>query len=304
MMTYDAIVIGGSFAGLSAAIQLVRARRRVLVVDSGKPRNRFSPASHGFLGQDGRAPADILADARRQVLAYPTAAFSAGEVVDGRSAGAAAGFVLTLDSGEQIATRRIVLASGITDTLPDIPGLEERWGRTVLHCPYCHGFEVADRLLGVLSVGTRSVHLGAMLPDWGPSTYFTQGEHEPDPAEATMLESRGVTVERSSIVELLGAGSTLEAVRLDDGRTVPLAALFVAPQTRPTGDLAERLGCVLTGEPGLRVIEVDGMQQTSVPGVFAAGDVARAMSNATLSSAAGVMAGVAAYRSLVFDRAG
>lgn len=299
MMTYDAIVIGGSFAGLSAAIQLVRARRRVLVVDSGTPRNRFSPASHGFLGQDGRAPADILADARRQVLAYPTAAFRAGEVVDGRSDGA--GFVLTLDSGEQIASRRIVIASGITDTLPDITGLAERWGRTVLHCPYCHGFEVADRPLGVLSAGARSVHLGAMLPDWGPTTYFTQGEHEPDPAEAAMLDSRGVTVERSSIVELLGAGSTLEAVRLADGSTVPLAALFVAPLTRPTGDLAERLGCVLTGEPGLRVIEVDGMQQTSVPGVFAAGDVARAMSNATLSSAAGVMAGVATHRSLVFD---
>src|SRR5688572_20992032 len=155
-ITYDVAVIGGSFAGLSAAMQLARARRRVLLVDAGSPRNRFAHASHGFLGQDGRAPAEIMATAREQVLAYPTAELRLDEATHAASRDGA--FELTLATGTVERARRLVIATGVIDDLQDLPGLKERWGRTVLHCPYCHGYEVADRRLGVLAIGEMSVH--------------------------------------------------------------------------------------------------------------------------------------------------
>ncbi|HZF66768.1 MAG TPA: NAD(P)/FAD-dependent oxidoreductase, partial [Gemmatirosa sp.] len=149
---YEVVVIGGSWAGLSAAMQLARARRRVLVVDAGKPRNRFASTSHGFLGQDGRTPAAILDTARAQVLAYPTATLRHDEVTRAVRHGDGA-FDVVLASGGRVHARRLVLATGVVDVLPDVPGLRERWGVSVLHCPYCHGYEVADRRLGVLAVG-------------------------------------------------------------------------------------------------------------------------------------------------------
>ena len=150
--TYEAVVVGGSFAGLSAAMQLGRARRRVLVVDAGLPRNRVAHASHGFLGQDGRTPAEILETARAQVLAYATVEFRADEAMQASAIAATpnALFDVALASGRTARAKRLVLATGIIDDLPDIPGLRERWGRSVLHCPYCHGYEVRDRPLGVM----------------------------------------------------------------------------------------------------------------------------------------------------------
>ncbi len=171
-MHYDAIVIGGGFAGLSAALQLARARRRVLVIDAGEPRNRFSEASHGFLGHDGRPPAAVLRDARKQLMVYSSAA-----VVDDRAVHAARhsdGFAVTLASGDVYSGARLVLATGIVDELPDIAGVRERWGRTVLHCPYCHGYEVADQRLGVLATSELSVHQALLIPDWSADvTLFT-----------------------------------------------------------------------------------------------------------------------------------
>ncbi|HEU0053113.1 MAG TPA: NAD(P)/FAD-dependent oxidoreductase, partial [Longimicrobium sp.] len=170
----DAVVAGGSFAGLAAALQLARARRKVVVVDAGLPRNRFAHASHGFLGQDGRAPADILADARAQLRAYPTAELRTGTATAARAEDGA--FVVELASGEVLRSRKLVLATGIVDELPDVPGVRERWGRTVLHCPYCHGFEVGDGRLGVLATGEMSLHQALLLPDWsGDVTLFVNG---------------------------------------------------------------------------------------------------------------------------------
>src|SRR5688572_15196043 len=165
MQLHDVIVVGGSFAGLSAAMQLGRARRRVLVVDAGRPRNRFAHSSHGFLGQDGRSPAEILETFRQQVLAYPTVELRQDEASDARDAGDG-GFVVELGSGGSVRARRLVLATGVVDELPAVPGLAERWGVTVLHCPYCHGYEVADTRLGVLATGEGSMHHALLLPDW------------------------------------------------------------------------------------------------------------------------------------------
>lgn len=296
-MPYDAIVVGGSYAGLSAAMQLARARRRVLVVDAGLPRNRFAESGHGFLGQDGRSPAAIIADAVRQLRAYPTVELRPGEAVEARAA--AGGFAVALADGGAVEGARLVLATGLRDELPPIPGIEERWGRTVLHCPYCHGYEVADRPLGVIANHPMSAHQAMLIPDWGPTTYFTQGAHEPDAEQAAALSARGVRIERSPVVELLGRAPALAAVRLADGRTVEVAAVFTAPKVHMASPLAAELGCEV--EPGHTgpYLRVDDWKQTTVPGVYGAGDAASPMHNATLASASGVLAGVGAHQSLL-----
>lgn len=297
-MLYDVIVVGGSFAGLSAAMQLGRARRRVLVIDAGLPRNRFADASHGFFGQDGKPPHAIIAEAARQVLAYPTVEVVQAEASDVTAQDDA--FVVPHGAGRSARGRRVILATGVSDRLPDIPGLRERWGASVLHCPYCHGYETRDRPLGVLATREASLHVAAMLPDWGATTLFTQGLHHPDAELAALLARRGVTIEETPVVEVFGQEPALAGVRLADGREIGVNALFVAPDTRPSAPFAERLGCAIDEGPLGPVVRVDDWKATTVPGVFAAGDAARANHNATLASADGVLAGVAAHRSLVF----
>jgi thioredoxin reductase len=296
-MLFDAIVVGGSFAGLSAALQLARARQRVLVIDAGLPRNRFADAAHGFLGHDGKAPAAIMREATCQLTAYPTVDLVRGEAVTATAEGD--GFKVMTSDGRSLRARRLVLATGVTDILPDVPGLKERWGATVLHCPYCHGYEVRDRPLGVLANHPLAAHQAAMIPDWGPTTLFTQGRFEPDAEQLAVLAARGVTVEREPVVALLGAAPDLDAVRLADGRVVTVNALFVAPSTRMASPLAQQLGCAFDDGVFGPVIRIDDWKATTVPGVFAAGDAARAMHNATLASADGVLAGVGAHQSLM-----
>ncbi|MBB1594105.1 NAD(P)/FAD-dependent oxidoreductase [Achromobacter sp. UMC46] len=296
-MIYDAIIVGGSFAGLSAAMQLARARRRILVIDGGLPRNRFAAHAHGFLGQDGKPPGDILREARDQLARYPSVKFLDGEAV---SADAQDGRLrVTMAAGQEVLGKHLILATGLRDQLPALPGLQERWGQTVLHCPYCHGYEVAGRPLGVLAAHPLSAHQAVLLPDWGPTTYFTQGEFEPDAEQAAQLEKRGVRIERTPVVELMGTAPALDAVKLADGRRMAVHALFVASKTHMASPLAMQLGCAFDDGPLGPVIRTDEFRQTTVPGVFAAGDAAIPMSNATLASASGVMAGVCVHRALV-----
>ncbi len=296
-MDYDVVIVGGSFAGLSAAMQLARARRRVLLVDAGRPRNRYAAHAHGFLGQDGVPPHEIVARAREQLARYPTVAFLDGEAVEAASRDG--GFEIAMADGQRVRGARLILATGMRDELPALPGLRERWGQTVLHCPYCHGYEVAGQPLGVMAAHPLSAHQGMLLPDWGPTTYFTQGQFEPTAEEARQFEARGVRVERSPIVQLLGDAPALSGVVLADGRQLPIAALFVASKAHMASPLAAQLGCAFDEGPLGPVIRVDELRQTTAPGVYAAGDAATPMSNATLASASGVMAGVCAHRSLV-----
>jgi thioredoxin reductase len=299
-MNVDAIVVGGSYAGLSAAMQLARARREVLIVDAGNPRNRAAAASHGFFGQDGLAPATMIASARELVLAYPTVRFVAGEAI--RASRGDDGFTVTLADGTSHTASRLVLATGVSDELPALPGLAERWGRSVFHCPYCHGYEVAASRLGMLAT-MPSIHTAMMLPDWGPTTLFTNGVFEPDAEQMADLARRNVTVEPTPVAALRGETSTLSGVQLADGRVVPIDALFTNPRTHLASPLAKQLGCAIEDGPlGPRVI-VDTFQATSVPGVYAAGDAASLLQNVTGASASGVMAGAAAHQSLVFSRA-
>jgi thioredoxin reductase len=297
-MQYDLIVVGGSFAGLSAAMQVARARRRVLVIDAGEPRNRFAVHSHGFLGQDGRTPAAILGDARTQLLAYSTAT-----IVDGLAARAEAtgdGFRVMLEDGEAFEGTRLLLATGVRDTLPDIPGLQEQWGKSVLHCPYCHGYEIAGGPLGVLAVGVVSMHQALLIPDWGDVTLFTNAAFEPDGEQMRALEARGVKLETARIEACEADTSGGLSLRLADGHDARVKALFTAPRTSMASPLAEQLGCAFA-EGGLGpIIKVDELQQTSVRGVYAAGDAARSMTNIAFAVSDGAFAGVAAHRSLIF----
>ncbi|HET7551344.1 MAG TPA: NAD(P)/FAD-dependent oxidoreductase [Gemmatimonadaceae bacterium] len=298
---YDVMVIGGSFAGLAAAMQLGRARRRVLVVDAGQPRNRFAPAAHGFLGQDGRTPAQIRTTFRGEVVEYRTVDLYKGLALDARACGDGTFHVeASADGTRALRARRLILATGVVDELPDIPGLAERWGQTVLHCPYCHGYEMANGRLGVLATSEMSMHHALLLPDWSSDvTLFTNGAFSPNAEQRSALSARGVRVETRKVAALTGRTWQLDGVRLVDGEVVPLHALFTAPRTRLASPIAERLGCEIEEGPQGPMIRTDARKATSVNGVFAAGDAAHSPHSITFAVADGAMAGIAAHQSLV-----
>ncbi len=296
-MTTDAIIIGGSFAGLAAATYLARGRRRVRVIDSGQPRNRFAAASHGFLGQDGANPHDILARAREQLLSYPTVDIIQGEALHARRQDD--GFAIGLAGEEELSARKLILAFGLRDELPDIAGLRERWGQTVLHCPYCHGIEFSDQPLGVLYRTPMSVHQASLITQWGPVTLFLNGAVLEE-AEAAELAAYGVRVENTPVAQLIGQDKALSAIGLQDGREVPLAALYVAPRSCLSSPLADQLGAEVEDGPMGALIRTDAGKMTNIPGLYAAGDIARAPHSVSWAVADGVTAGTSVHRSLVF----
>lgn len=199
---YDAIIIGGSFAGLSAATYIARARRSVCIVDAGAPRNRFAAHSHGFLAQDGTNPAAILATARAQASAYPTVRFISAHAIDASSEND--GFRVDLDEGTTLHGRKLVLAYGLSDDLPAVPGLAERWGASVIHCPYCHGYEFSGQRLGVLASTPMSAHQAMLVAEWGPVTFYLNGQPAPAAQELMELEKRGVKIETATVTALHG----------------------------------------------------------------------------------------------------
>lgn len=292
---FDAIIVGGSYAGLSAALQLARAHRSVLVIDAGSRRNRFAASAHGFLGQDGRDPAAIAADGRAQLLAYPNAQWHDGLAEDAEKT--PTGFSVRTAAGDNFVAQRLILALGVFDELPPLAGLAQLWGKSIFHCPYCHGYELDQGPIGVLGLSAHSMHQALMLPDWGPTTLFLQEGFTPDADQAAQLQRRGVTVETSPIAAFTGHDAD---VRLHDGRVVALAGLFTASRTRPSSPLAERLGCAHEETPHGAFIETGSAKLTSVPGVYACGDAARAMGSVALAVSDGAMAGMAAHQSLIF----
>ncbi|WP_053145155.1 NAD(P)/FAD-dependent oxidoreductase [Pseudomonas sp. P97.38] len=298
-MHYDVIIAGGSYAGLSAALQLARARRKVLVIDAGQRRNRFAASSHGFLGQDGRSPGDIVEDARRQLMVYPTVQWLSDTAIDARQE--AEGFTVETAGGQRHRTRRVLLATGVIDDLPPIEGLAERWGKSVFHCPYCHGYELEQGPIGVLATSPMSLHHAQMLPDWGPTTFFTQGVFEPDAEQRASLVQRGVTLEPERVVRIEGERAN---VVLADGRGVRIDGLFVLPRTRAASQLAVSLGCAFEEGPLGAFIQTDAMtRETRVAGVFACGDAAMPFGSVALAVGDGVRAGSGVHRSLIFAQA-
>jgi len=296
----DVLVIGGSFAGLSAALQLGRARRRVTVLDTGLPRNRYAAHAHGMLGHDGKPPSEILKDGRAQLAQYPSIRLVNGRAT--RLGGAKDDFTVATEAGEPLTARRLILSYGITDIFPEIDGFAECWGRTVLHCPYCHGFEVGDRRLGVLYATPLSLHVMALLQHWSDRlSLFTDGHDLPE-GEREKLTGRGVTVIDGRVMALDHAEGELSAVRLAEGVAVPLDALFAGPRQRPSADIHEGLGLAMADGPLGQVIQVDDRFETSLAGVYAAGDVANPMQSAHQALSRGNMAGISCHQSLVFDQ--
>lgn len=292
----DVLIIGGSYAGLSAAMALGRARRTVLVLDAQRPRNRFTPHAHNLLLHDGAAPADLAARARQQVAAYPTVQLLATEATAATPL-AGGGFAVTTPLGSYQA-RRLLLATGLRDELPPVPGFAECWGRSVIHCPFCHGYEVADQPTGVWMNGEEAGQLVQLLLNWTRDlTLFTNGPATFGAGVRQLLQAHGVALEETPVAELLHQGGQLAAVRLADGRARPLPVLYARPAARQASPLGPQLGCALTEQHLLRV---DALQQTTVPGVFAAGDCCSGMAQLAQAIAAGNMAGAVVSRELIF----
>ncbi|HEY0335051.1 MAG TPA: NAD(P)/FAD-dependent oxidoreductase [Stenotrophomonas sp.] len=293
---FDAIVVGGSYAGMSAALQLARARRNVLVIDAGECRNRRARHSHGLIGRDGDTPAQISEQARSQLMAYPTVHWREARVESGTGSQEDT-FEVTTTDGARFSARRLVLAYGVRDELPTIDGLAERWGRSVFHCPYCHGYELADQRIGILGEPPHgAAHLAQMLPDWGKVTLFGHdASFAPETALGRRLAERGVHIERSPVLHVEGHAT----VALADGRRVEMDGLFVSTVTRPASPLAVQLGCEFESGTLGDCLTTDAAKQTTVPGVFACGDVARMTGSVALAIGEGALAGVATHQSLL-----
>ncbi|MGV9312045.1 NAD(P)/FAD-dependent oxidoreductase [Streptomyces sp. NPDC003691] len=291
---YDVVVVGGGAAGLSAALVLGRARRRVAVVDSGEPRNAPAAHMHGFLSRDGMPPGELLAAGRAEAARYGVV-FLDG-LADGITA-AGGGFRVRLAGGPVLDTRRVLVATGLRDELPALPGLRERWGRDVLHCPYCHGYEVRDAPLGVLGTGPAAVHQALMVRQWSPDVVLFAHDIVPDAGERERLAARGVRIERTPVKRLVVTDGALRGVELADGRTVSRTALFVPPRMVPRDGLLTALGCARDGVTG--AVATDASGRTSVPGVWAVGNVADARAQVIVAAGAGSAAAIDINNGLV-----
>jgi thioredoxin reductase len=296
---YDVVVIGGGAAGLNGALQLARSRRSVLVVDAGQPRNRPAAAVHGLLGHDGVPPARLLARGRDEVRGY------GGEVVAGEVTAVggdlAAGFTVTLGDGRVVLARRLLVTSGLVDNLPDIPGLGERWGRDVVHCPYCHGWEVRDQPIGVLASGPTSVHQALLFRQLSDDVIYFRRGTALDGAAASRLAARGIRVVEGEVTAVVIADDRVAGVRLADGTVVARRALAVAARmTARAGFLAD-LGLKASEHPsGMGAhVPADPAGRTEVPGVWAAGNVTDLGAQVGAAAAAGALAGAAINAELV-----
>jgi thioredoxin reductase len=297
----DAVVIGGGAAGLSAALTLVRARRSVLVIDSCEPRNAPAVGVHGFLTRDGMNPFDLVAAGRAEVESYG-GRIRRGRVTGARRAPDGIGFVTELDDGSEVSSRRLIVTSGLTDVLPAIDGLRSRFGRDAVHCPYCHGWEIRDRALGVIGTSARAVHQALLFRQW--SDDVTLILHEPVALEAgdlAKLEARRIRVVAGPVTSLRIEADALVGVDVSGGGTVPVAAIAVMPRFEARAAFLSRLGLIPTEHPmGVgTLIPADPTGRTSVPGVWVAGNVADQMQQVVAAAASGVMAGAAVNMDLI-----
>ena len=300
---YDVVVIGGGAAGLSGALTLVRARRRVLVVDSGQPRNAPAEGVHGFLTRDGLPPAELVALGRAEVRGY------GGEIVDDTVTALArddAGFAVTLAGSGPVHARRLLVATGLTDLLPEIDGLRERWGRDVVHCPYCHGWEVRDEPIGVIAVGPLGVHGALLFSQWSSDVVLLPHEQPaPDAVDRDRLAARGVEVVAGEVAAVEVTDDRVSGVRLRDGRVIPRRVVAVGPRFEPRADVLTDLGLTPADHPsGMgRTIPSDPMGQTAVAGVYVAGNVTDPMLQVQAAAADGTKAAAALNLDLVLASA-
>ncbi len=297
MSSYDVVVIGGGAAGLSAALVLSRAGRTVVVVDAGRPRNGPAVELHGYLSRDGTAPAELLAIGRSEVERYHGAVVD-GTVVDATALGPH-GFSVALSGGRRVAARRILVTTGLSDELPAVPGLRERWARDVLHCPYCHGHEVRDRQLGVIGGTPGAVRYAQIVRQWTHDLVYLTPPDVLTGAERTQLLARAIGVVEGAIDGLVvDQADHLRGVRMLDGRVIPRDVLFVPPRFVANNGLLLALGCEVDGD-GWVVADPTG--RTSVPGVWAAGNVVDPRAQLITAAGAGSATAIALNGDLVDD---
>jgi thioredoxin reductase (NADPH) len=295
MTKYDVIVIGGGAAGLSGALALARFRRSVLVIDDGTPRNAVADGVHNFLTRDGTPPHEIYAIGRQEVQGY------GGEFADGTVTTARretdGDFVVELADGTTYRSRRLLVTTGLTDVLPDVPGLAGRWGKDVVHCPYCHGWEVRDQAVGVLATSSMAIHQVQLFRQLSDDvTLFLHTAPEPTEEQWEELAARGIAVVQGKVEEVEVTEDRITGVRLEGGKVVPRQALAIQTTVRARAGFLADLGLetTLVEANGVEVgtaIQVDGRGATDVPGVFAAGNVSNPMAQVMPSAGAGLMAG-------------
>lgn len=300
---WECVVVGGGAAGLSAALVLGRARRRTLLIDAGGQSNRAAHGIGGLLGFDGVPPADLYAQGRRELERYPSVEVRDGQVVAGVAG--SDGITLDLADGTGEHTRRLLLATGMRYAYPDIPGLAPLWGRSAFHCPFCHGWEVRDQPLAVLAQGERAVHMATLLRGWSDDVVLlTGGPGDLSDEDRKRLDTNGIPVDEREVRELDSAAGELHAVVFEDGERLPRSALLVAAELRQRSGLAAELGVqlVATGPVSPEAVGIDPLYRTSVPGVFAAGDVCAQMPQIAAAIAAGSAAAVSVMASITEER--
>ncbi len=283
----DVVVVGGGAAGLSAALTLARARRSVTVVDAGEPRNAPAHGVHGLLALEGMSPVELLARGRDEVLGYG-GEIIAGEVVDVSCA--PYGFSVALRDGVVLRARRLLIATGLVDELPDIPGVREQWGRGVLHCPYCHGWEVRDRRIGVLGTDPMAVQKAVLFRQWSPDVVFFDHDRDLEAQDRAKLDALGVAVVAGRISRLEIDDDHVSGVRLDDETVVAVDAVVVSTQMVARTELFAGIGIEPTAHPAGAFIETDQFGVTSVPGVWAAGNSSDIGAQVGAAAAAGALA--------------
>jgi thioredoxin reductase len=294
MNAYDVAVIGGSAAGLSAALVLARAQRRVVVIDAGSPRNAPAAHMHGFLSRDGLPPTDLLAMGRAEVTAY------GGELVDatvvGLSERDSGGFDVKLSGGDELSARRVLVATGLRDELPEIEGLRERWAIDVLHCPYCHGWEVRHRRLAVIGGTREAVKYAQIVRQWSSDVVYFTPPDTLSSTERAELAARAIGVVEGDVARILDDGSRLTGIQLADGHVIRREAVFVPPRFVPNGRLLDELGCA-HDDAGWPIRDATG--RTTASGVWVAGNVANPRAQVITAAGEGSAAAIAINADLV-----
>lgn len=297
---YDVVVIGGGAAGLNGALMLARSRRTVVVIDAGDPRNAPAEGVHGLLGHDGVPPAELLARGREEVRRYDGRVVS-GEVTSATRDGDR--FVVALSDGTSVRARRVLVATGLVDELPEVSGLRERWGRDVIHCAYCHGWEVRDRAIGVLASGPMSMHQALLFRQLSDDTIYLSHTMPPNAEQAEQLAARGIRIVDGEVASLAIADDRLTGVRLRDGTMIDRESVVVTTRMVARARFLTDLGVRTIEHPsGMgEHIPVDAAGRTDVEGVWAAGNVADMMAQVGSAAAAGALAGAQINADLVMD---
>lgn len=292
---YDIIIVGGSYAGLAASMALGRALRKVLVIDSGNPCNQQTPHSHNFLTNDGKTPKEIAGIARQQVQQYKTVDFLNGFVSSGRKT--ENGFVVETETNETYAAKKIVFATGIKDSMPAIPGFAECWGISVLHCPYCHGYEVRHQKTGILANGNDAVELATLISNWTDDlTVYTNGKSTLSEEQVQKLQQHNIHINQNEIEKLEHNKGYVERILFKDGANATVKAIYARLPFVQHSSVPQMLGCELTPEG---YIKIDPAQRTNVPGIFACGDNTTRMRTVANAVAMGTTTGMMLNKELI-----